>query len=103
MDFDAGSGDPRRFAQKDAFALVRLDEMNGRDAKHCKDQPRESGAAADVEENPGARRNQRKELGRIENMTPPDVADSARPDEIDAPIPGGEQLDIGFESRQCFT
>ena len=58
---------------------------------------------ADVEQYPRLRRNQRKELRRIEDMATPDIADRARSDQIDPAVPGTEQFDIDFQPRQCFT
>ncbi len=96
-------GDPRRLAQKHAFALIGLDEMDLSAAENGEDEARQPCPAADIEQHAGFRREEREELRRIENVTAPDIAERARADKIDAPVPGGEQFDISLEPRHCFT
>src|SRR5437899_4775752 len=99
---DLRASDPSRLAQKDAFALIGLDNVDFRDPENGEDQSGQTGAAAEIDQHARVGRDQRAELCRIENMAPPDIADRPRTDEIDPAVPGGEKFDIDPEALQCF-
>ena len=128
---DRRAGGPRHFPQERAFARAPVDQMDILDPEEqrfeetlsrglemlegalaklgesgevpSEHQARKAGAAAEVDDRPGPRRQQREELGRVEHVAPPKVAQAGPADQVDGARPPLEQARIGLEPRQCFT
>jgi len=86
-NLDRRRGNPRRLAQKGAFAGVRLDQLNSGHPHDRQHQPGETGAAADIDQALRSGRDMGKQLRRIEEMPAPRVGEGAGGDEVDAPRP----------------
>ncbi len=91
-------------AEEGGFALVRLDEVPLRSGVGGgEDEAGKTGAAAEVGEGAGVRREQREELQAVL-----DVADAPRldwrwRDQVDPGVPLGQQRQVGHQRRPCFT
>ena len=91
------------FAQEGAFPRIGLDQLDPRHPHDRQHKAGKTGAAAEIDKDAGGRRNERQKLRRIEKMAPPEVAERAVCDEVDALRPLPQQPRVGFEPRQCFT
>ena len=107
MDFDRGAGFPRHLAQKDAFALVTLDQMHAKTGSILQyngdHQPRKAAAAAQIDPIPGIVRRQGRQLGGIEHMPAPELGKRGRRDQIDGFLPFPEQGLVEDQPGHCFT
>jgi hypothetical protein len=103
MDPDGCSGDARRLAQERDLALVALDQMHAFDAEDGEDEAGQAGAAAKIDQRSQRWRQMRVDLGRIEDVTAPDIGEGPNPDQIDGALPANEQIDVATQPRQCFT
>jgi hypothetical protein len=103
VDHRRRAGDACRLAQEGAFAGIGLDQHNPRHSQYRQHEAGKPGAAAEIDKAPGAGRDERQELRRIEEMPAPEIAERARSDEVDPPRPLREQRGVGLEPRQCFT
>ena len=73
VDDRIGAGGTGCFGEKDAFALIGLDQMNFGNPEDCEDKSRKAGATAEIDERACGRRQQRDELGGIEQVATPGV------------------------------
>jgi len=103
VDGRGSTGNADRFAQKDRFPHISLDEMNLGHAEDRQDQPRQPGTAAEVDQGPGGDGDVALHLRGIEDVPPPDIAHGVAAHEVDAPIPRREQIDIEIEAIERFT
>ncbi len=100
---DLGPGDARGLAQKRGLSRIPLDQLDAGNAEDREHEPRQSGAAAEVDQVLGRTRDKTKKLRRIEHMPPPQSGESVAADEVDARRPAGQQIGIGLQPRECFT
>jgi len=101
-DRHRSGGEPRRLAQKGAFACVRFDQFDPPDTHDREHQSGKPGAAAEIDQAVRRRRDQRMELRRIEKVAAPRIGQRARRDQVDARRPGRQQPGIGLEPGQRF-
>jgi hypothetical protein len=102
-DLDGRRGDARRLAQEDAFARIRLDELDPAHTENRQHETGEPGAAAEVDEALRPLRDMGKQLRRIEKMAAPQITERGGANQVDTRRPVNQELGIGFEPGQCFT
>ncbi len=79
--------------QKGALALVALDQADLGVGENGQNQAGKSGAAAEIDQLWIAGQ-QRRELGRVEEVPAPWIGERAPADEIDARLPSAQELQI---------
>ncbi len=94
---------PGCFAEEGAFAPVGLDEMDVHRPHGGEDEPREAGAAAEVDQRRRRIGTQGKQLRRIEHVPSPQIRQCRLADEVDPPVPFPQQLGVAPQSVECFT
>jgi hypothetical protein len=98
VDDDIGFRDPRGFAQESAFPPVAFDEVHRADAQDGQNETRKTRAASDIRHGAFAFRDQRQQLGRIQDVPPPRIGKRGAGDQIDSGLPAEKKLEKGLKA-----
>src|SRR5579883_286490 len=100
---DRGIGNANGFPEKSGLPRIRLDELNAGSAEDRQHKARKPGTRPEIDNASRRIRDVRVDLGAIENVPAPDIAQRVAADQVDAAVPSREQFDIGDEAIECFT
>ena len=92
-----------RLAKKGGLALVALHQMDLRRAHDRKNETRQAGAAAKIDQSMSVAGPVVPELAAVKNVPAPRVRQGCRADQVDSGLPMAQQIEISLAPIECFT